>query len=132
MNITFISTGKLKYLCGSPHGNCCCSVIKSYPTLCDLTDYSATGSPVLHCLPEFAQTHIHGVSDTIQPSHPLSPPSPSALSLSLPSIRAFSNESALHIRWPKFGSFSFSISPSNEYSELISFRIDWFDLLAVH
>ena len=49
-----------------------------------------------------------------------------------PSIRVFSNESALHIRWPKYWSFSFSISPSNEYSELISFRIDWFDLLAVH
>ena len=66
--------------------------------------------------------------ELIQPSHPLLSPSPPAFNLS---IRVFSNESALHIRWPKYCSFSFSISPSNEYSELISFRIDWFALLAV-
>ena len=83
--------------------------------------------PVLHHLPELAQTHVHWVSDAIQPSCPLSTPSP----LVFPSIRIFSNESALLIRWPKYWSFSFSICPSNEYSELISFRIDWFDLLAV-
>ena len=78
--------------------------------------------------PELAQTHVHQVSDAIQPSHPLSSPSPPALNLS--SIRVFTI-SVLRIRWPKYWSFSFSISSSNEYSELISFRIDWFDLLAV-
>ena len=82
--------------------------------------------PILHCLSEFAQTHIHWVSDAIQPSQPLSPPSP--LVSTFPSIRISFNESTLHIRWPKYWSFSFSVSPSNEYSELISFRIDWFDL----
>ena len=79
-------------------------------------------------LQEFAQTHVHQVGDTIQQSHPLLSPSPSSI---FPSIRVFSNELVLHIRWPKYWSFSFSISPSNEYSGLISFRIDWFDLLAV-
>ena len=85
------------------------------------------GFPVLYRLPEFAQTHVHGVSDAIQPSHPLSPPSPPAFSLS--QIRVFSNESALRIRCSKY--WSFSISPSDEYSGLISFSTDWFDLLAV-
>ena len=80
------------------------------------------GFPVHYQLLELVQTHVHRVSDAIQPSHPLLPPS---------SIRVFSNESVLRIRWPKYWSFSFSISPSNEYSRLISFRIDWFDLLAV-
>ena len=88
-----------------------------------------TRFPVLHYLLEFAQTHVRWVSDAIQPSHPLLPPSPPALSL--PSIRVFSNELALHIRWPKYWSFSFSMSPFNEYSGLISFRIYWFDFLAV-
>ena len=78
---------------------------------------------------ELAQTYVHQVSDAIQPSHPLSSPSPPAFNLS--SIRVFSNDSVLHIRWPKYWSFSFSISPSNEYSGLISIRIDWLDLLAV-
>ena len=87
------------------------------------------GFPVLHYLTEFAQTHVHCVSDAIQPSHSLSPPSLPAFNL--PNISVFSSESALHIRWPQYWNFSFSISPSNEYSELISFRIDWFDLLAV-
>ena len=90
-------------------------------------DCSTPALPVLHYLPEFAQTHVHQVDDTIQPSHPLSSPSPPAFNL--PSIRVFSSELALHIRWPKY--WSFRISPSNEYSGLISFRIDWFDLLAV-
>ena len=81
----------------------------------------------LHHLLELAQTHIHRVGDAIQPSHLLS--SPSTLAFSLPSIRVFSKESVLHIRWPKY--WNFSVSPSNEYSGLISFRIDWFDLLAV-
>ena len=80
-------------------------------------------------LPELAQTHVHWVSDAIQSSHPLS--SVLLLASIFPSIRVFSNESALHIRWPKYWNFSFSISISNEYSGLISFRIDWFDLLAV-
>ena len=84
--------------------------------------------PFLYLL-ELAQTHVHWVSDAIQHFHPLSSPSP--LAFYLTSIRVFSNESTLHIRWPKYWSFSFSISPSNEYSGLISFRIDWFDLLAV-
>ena len=87
------------------------------------------GFPVYHKLPEIAQTHVHPVGDAIQTSHPLSSPSPPAFNLS--SIRVFSNELVRHIRWPKYWSFSFSISPSNECSGLISFRMDWFDLLAV-
>ena len=77
---------------------------------------------------EFTQTHVHRVGDAIQPFHPLSPPSPPALNLS--QHQGLSTESAFYIRWPKYWSFSFSISLSNEYSGLISFRIDWFDLLA--
>ena len=92
-------------------------------------DCSTPGFPVLHQLPEIAQTRVHQVGDAIQPSHLLSSPSPPAFSLY--SVRVFSNESVLHIRWPKYWSFSFSISPSTEYSGLISFRRDWFDLLAV-
>ena len=91
---------------------------KLYLTLRDLMDCSMPGFLVLHYLPEFAYTHVHCVDDAIQPS----PPSPPALNLY--SIRVFSNESALHIKWPKYWSSSFSISPSNEYSGLISFRID--------
>ena len=91
-------------------------------------DCSTPGLPVHHQLPELAQTHVQCVSDAIQPSYPLLSPFPPAFNLP---IRVFSNESLLHIRWPKYWSFSFSISPSNEYSGLISFRIDWFDLLAV-
>ena len=87
------------------------------------------GFPVCHQLPEPAQTHAHRVGDAIQPSHPLY--SLLLLSSILPSIRVFSSESVLRIRWPKYWSFSFSISPSSECSGLISFRIDWFDLLAV-
>ena len=83
-------------------------------------DCSTPGFPVHHQLPEAVQTHIHWVSDAIQLSHPL----PSVF----PSIRVFSNESVLCIRWPKYWSFSFSINPSNKYSGLISFRMDWFDL----
>ena len=85
--------------------------------------------PVHHQLPEFTQTHVHRVSEAIQPSHPLSSPSPPPSIF--PGIRVFSNESVLCIRWPKYWSFSHSVRPSNEYSELISFRIDWLDLLAV-
>ena len=87
---------------------------------CSMADF-----PVLRYFQEFAQTHVHCVGDAIQPSHLLSPSSPPALNLSR--IRVFSNESALRIRWPKYWNFSFSISPSNEYSGLISFMIDWLD-----
>ena len=92
-------------------------------------NHSMPGLPVHHQLPELTQTHVYRVSDAIQPSCPLSSPSPPSFNLS--SIRVFSNELVLHIRWLKYWSFSFSISPSNEYSGLISFRIDWLDLLAV-
>ena len=90
---------------------------------------STPGLPVYHQPPECTQTHVHRVGDAIQPSHPWSPllllpPTP-------PSIRVFSNESTLLMRWPKYWSFSFSISPSNEHPGLISFRVDWLDLLAV-
>ena len=81
------------------------------------------GLPVHRQLPEFTQTHVHRVGDAIQPSHPLLFPSSPAFSFS--SIRVFFNESVLRIRWPKYWSFSFSISPPNEYSGLISFRMDW-------
>ena len=91
-------------------------------------NYSMPGFPVLYHVSGFVQTHVHWVSDAFQPSHPLPHPS---LALSLPSTRASSNESVLCIRQPKYWSFSFNISPSNEYSGLISFRIDWFDLFAV-
>ena len=80
------------------------------------------GLPLHHQLPEFTETHVHQVGDAIQPSHPLSSPSPPALNPS--SIRMFSNESTLRMRWPKYWSFSFSTSPSSEYSGLVSFRID--------
>ena len=105
------------------------SAAQSCPTLCDPMDCSTPGFPIHHQLLELAQTHVHRVGDAIQPSHPLLSPSPPALNLS--SIRVFSNESVLHIRWTKCLSFSFSISPFNEYSGLISFRTDWLDLLAV-
>ena len=105
------------------------SVAQSCPTLCDPMDYSTPGPPGHHQLPESTQTHVHWVGDAIQPSHPLS--SPSLPALIFPTIRVFLNKSAFRIRWPKYWSFSFSISPSNEYSGLISFRMDWLDLLAV-
>ena len=89
---------------------------------------SMPGLPVHHQLPEFTQTHVHRVSDAIQPSHPLSSPSPPAPN---PSIGVFSNESTLHMRWPKYWSFSFSIIPSKEIPGLIYFRMEWMDLLAV-
>ena len=92
-------------------------------------DCSTPGLPVHHQLRKLAQTHVRWVSDAIQPSHPLMAPFPPAFNLFQHQV--FSNESVLHIRWPKYWSFSFSISPSNEYLGLISFRIDWLDLLAV-
>ena len=119
------------------------SAAQSCPVLCDPMNHSTPGLPVHHQLLEFTQTRVHRVGDAIQPSHSLSSLSPPAFGDSpdlqgfwwgmvvFPSIRVFSNESVLCIRWPKYWSFSFSISPSNEYSGLISFRIDGFDLLAV-
>ena len=97
------------------------SVAQSCPTLCDPMDCSTPGFPVHHQLLELTQTHVHRVSDAIQPSHPLSAPSPAAFSLS--QHQGLSSESVLLIRWPKFWSFSFNTSPSNEHSGLISFRI---------
>ena len=97
------------------------SVTQSCPTLCNLMNRSMPGLPVHHQLPEFPQTHVHQVGDAIQPSHPLLSPSPPAPIP--PSIRVFSSESTLHMRWPKYWSFSFSISPSNEHPGMISFRM---------
>ena len=105
------------------------SVTQSCPTLCDPMNRSMPGLPVHHQLLESTQTYVHRVCDAIQPSHPLSSPSPPASIF--PSIRVLSNESALRIRWPKYWSFSFNISPSNEHPGLISFKMDWLDLLAV-
>ena len=107
----------------------CCSVAQSDLTLCNPTDCNTTGFPVLHHLLELAQTHVHWDGAAINHlilCHPLL-----LLPSIFPSIRVFSNELALRIRWPKYWSFSLSISPSNEYSVLISFWIDWLDLLAV-
>ena len=92
-------------------------------------DCSTSGFPVHHQFLELTQTHVHRVSDAIQPSHPLLSPSPPVFNLS--QHEGLFNESVLRIRWPKYWRFSFSISPSNEYSGLISFRMDWLDLLAV-
>ena len=92
-------------------------------------DCSTLGLPVHHQLPEFTQTHVHWISDAIQPSHSLLSPSPPALNLS--QHQGLFNESVLRIRWPKYWSFSFSISPSSEHPGLISFRMDWLHLFAV-
>ena len=105
------------------------SVAQLCPTLCNPMNHSALGLPVHHQLLELTQTHVHQVGDAIQPSHPLTsllllPPIP-------PSIRVFSNESTLYMRRPKYRSFSFSISPSKGHPGLISFRMNWLDLLAV-
>ena len=105
------------------------SVAQSSPTLCDPMNRSTPGLPVHHQLLESIQTHVHRVGDAIQPSHPYGPLL--LLPSIFPSITVFSNESALCIRWPKYWSFSFNISPSNEHWGLISFRMDWLDLLAI-
>ena len=104
------------------------SFTQSCPTLWDPMNCSTPGLPVHHQLLQFTQTHVHLVSDAIQPSHPLlssSPPAPN------PSQHHFSNESTLRMRWPKYWSFSHSISPSSKHPGLVSFRMDWLDLLAV-
>ena len=103
------------------------SVTQSCPTLCNPVDCSMPGLAVLHQLLELGQTYVHRVGDSIQPSHPLS--SSLLLPSMLPSNRVFSNESVLHISWPKYWRFNFRIGPSNEYSGLISFRvIEWISL----
>ena len=122
--INFINLKFTKYLFSSVS-----LVTQSCPTLCNPTNCSTPGLPVHHQLPESTQTHVHWVGDAIQPSHPLS--SLLLLPSIFPSIRVFSNESVIRIRWPKYWSFSFNISPSNEHPRLISFRMDWLDLLAV-
>ena len=105
------------------------SVSQSCPTLCDPMDCSTPGIPVHHQLPELTQTYVHRAGDAIQPSHPLSSPSPPTLNLS--QHQGLFQESILHIRWPKYWSFSFSIRPFNEYSGLISFRMDCLEHLPV-
>ena len=105
------------------------SVAQSCLTLCHPMNHSTPGLPVHHHLLEFTQTHVHRVGDAIQPSHPLSspfPPAPNPFQ-----HRVLSNESTLRMRWPKYWSFSFSIIPSKEHPGLISFRMDWLDVLAV-
>ena len=105
------------------------SVAQSCLTLCDPMNHSTQGLPVHHQLPEFTQTHVHWVSDTsnyLILCHHLLLQHPIPLS-----IRVFSNESTLRMRWPRYWSFSFCTSPSNEHSGLISFRMDWLDFLAV-
>ena len=105
------------------------SVAQSCPTLCDPMNRSTQGLSVHHQLPEFTQTHIHR---PVMPSSHLILCRPLVLLPPIsPSIRVFSNESTLHMRWPKYWSFSFSIIPSKEIPRLISFRMDWLDLLAV-
>ena len=105
------------------------SVAQLCPTLCDPINYSMAAFPVHYQLPEFTQTHVHWVGDAI--NHLIFCCPVLLLPSIFPSIGVFSNESVLCIRWPKYWSFSFSISPSNECSGLISFRMDSFDLLAV-
>ena len=105
------------------------SVAQLCATLCDPMNCSTPGLPVHHQHTEFTPTHVHRVSDAIQPSHPLSSPSPPAPNPS--QHQSLSNESTLCMRWPMYWSFSFSIIPSKEIPGLISFRMDWLDLLAV-
>ena len=105
------------------------SVAQSCPTLCDPMNHSTPGLPVHHQLPEFTQTHLHRVGDAIQPSHPLSSPLPPAPNPSQHQS-LFQRVNSSH-EVAKYWSFSFSISPSKEHPGLISFRMDWLDLLAV-
>ena len=109
---------------------CACSVAESCPALCNPMDCSTRGFPVLYYAQEFAQTRVHWVGDAIQPSHPLLSPSPPAFNLSQHQ-GLFKWVSSSHQVAKLMLSFSSSISPSNEYSGLISFRMDWLDLLAV-
>ena len=104
------------------------SVAQSCPTLCDPTDHSTPGFPVNQQLPDLSQTHVHRFAHAIKLSHPLLSPSPA---FNISQYQGFSSDSVLQILWPEYWSFSISISPSNEYSGLISFRIHWFHLLEV-
>ena len=108
---------------------CCCSVTQMCPTLWDLTECNTPSFPILYYLSNFALTHVLWVSDAIQQSHSLS--HPLSCPQSFPASGSFSNKSAFCIRWPKYWSFNFSVSPSNEYSGLISFRVDWFELFPI-
>ena len=108
---------------------CCCSVANLFPTLCSPMDCSTPGLPVLHRLPKFVQTHLHRVGDATQPSHPLSSPSPPAPHPS--QHQGLFQRINSSTRWPKYWSFSLSISPSNEHTALISFRMYCLDLCAV-
>ena len=119
------SSSELSYLLSLPQFS---SVAQSCLSLCNPMDCSTPGLCVHHQLPEFTQTHAHWVSDAIQPSHPLLSPSPPTFNLSQHQDLF---RWALHIKWTKDWSFGLSISTSNEFSGLISFRIDWWDLLAV-
>ena len=126
------SWGHLEYssaLCKLRTGPQFSSVAQSCLTLCNPMDCSTPGLPVPHQLPKLVQTRVHLVSDIIQPSHSLSSPSP-AVSLSQ-HWGLFQWVSSSH-QWPKYWSFSFNISPSNKDSRMISFRMDWLDLFAVH
>ena len=116
---------ELNWILTWPSVHFSCSVVSDS---CDPLDCSTLGFCIYHQLTVVAQTHVHQFGHAIQPSHPLSSPSSDCC---LQSFRVFSNESVLCIRWPKYWSFNLSISPSNENSGLISFRIDWFDLPAV-
>ena len=113
-------SGKTNFL------HCCCSVSQSCPTLCDHMDYSTPDLPVPHCLPKFAQVHVHCM--VIASSHLILWRPFLLLPSIFPSIRDFSSKLAVSIKWPKYWSFRFSISPSNGNSGLISLKIDWFDL----
>ena len=118
-----------KRYCEPKSSNRFSSVTQSCPTLCDPMNRSTPGLPVHHQLQEFTQSCVHRVSDAIQPSYSLSSPSPPAPNPS--QHQSLSDESTLHMRWPKYWSFSFSVIPSKEIPGLISFRMDWWDLLAV-
>ena len=104
------------------------SVAQSCLILCDPMNCSSPGLPVCHQLPEFTQTHVRRIGDAIQPSHPLSSPSPAP---NPSQHQSLFNESTLRMKWPKYWSFRFSVIPSKEHPGLISFRMDWLDLLAV-
>ena len=128
-----VCSHKLKDTCsleGKKWHTCAVVIVtQSYLTFCDPVDYSMPGFSVLHNLPEFAQTDVYWVGDAIKLSHPMLFPSPPAFSPS--QYQSLFQWVSSSIKWLKCWNFSFSINPSNEYSELISFRIDWLDFLAV-
>ena len=127
-----LTLNMLWYVWAMPPYSIFSSFTQLCPTLCDPMNCSMPGFPVHHQLPEFTQTHVLWVGDAIQPEDEIILCRPLLLLPSIfTSIRVFSNESALNIRWPKYWSFSFNISPSNEHPGLISFRMDWLDLLLV-